>query len=166
LAHSLCLFVLTWKNKRSLDMAQRNINGEQYEAFLIRGDLNGGPVPVAFASGVTISGVTIGAEVEISNDSGNPVPTEPLGIPLVARQLTAGSGSTNTALTSGCTRISMKAIGADIRYAIGSSPQTASGTSHFIGNGERLDLAMPATPNIAVLRNGSTDGTLELTELS
>ena len=28
-------------------MAQRIINGEQYEALLIRGDLNGGPVPVA-----------------------------------------------------------------------------------------------------------------------
>ena len=27
-------------------MAQRVINGEQYEAFLIRGDLDGGPVPV------------------------------------------------------------------------------------------------------------------------
>jgi len=91
---------------------------------------------------------------------------EPLGIPAVARQLSAGSSSANTALTTTCRRISIKAIGADIRYAIGSSSQTASATSHFIGNGERLDLAVPATPNIAVLRNGSTDGTLELTELS
>lgn len=55
-------------------MAQRIINNEQYEALLIRGGLDGGPVPVAFASGVTISGVSIGAEVEIANDSGNPVP--------------------------------------------------------------------------------------------
>lgn len=55
-------------------MAQRVINGEQYEALLVRGDLNGGPVPVAFASGVTISGVTLGAEVEITNDSGSPLP--------------------------------------------------------------------------------------------
>ena len=55
-------------------MAQRIINGEQYEALLIRGDLNGGPVPVAFASGVTISGVTMSAEVEVINDSGNPLP--------------------------------------------------------------------------------------------
>jgi hypothetical protein len=104
--------------------------------------------------------------VEIKNDSGNPVPTEPLGIPAVARQLSAGSSSANTALTTTCRRISIKAIGADIRYAIGSTSQTASATTHFIGNGERLDLAVPATPNIAVLRNGSTDGTLELTELS
>jgi hypothetical protein len=27
-------------------MAQRIINGEQYEAFVIKGDVNGGPVPV------------------------------------------------------------------------------------------------------------------------
>ena len=87
-------------------------------------------------------------------------------MPGVARQLSADSSSANTALTSACRRISIKAVGADIRYAIGSSSQTASATSHFIGNGERLDLAVPATPNIAVIRNGSTSGTLELTELS
>jgi len=172
-------------------MAQRIFNNEQYEAVLIRGGLDGGPVPVSFASGVTISGVTIGAEVEVTNDSGNPLPVsdaggsltvdgpltdtelrassvevEPLGLPAVARQLTASSGSANTALTSTCRRISMKAIGADIRYAIGSTSQTASATTHFIGNGERLDLAVPETPNIAVIRGGSTDGTLELSELS
>jgi hypothetical protein len=55
-------------------MAQRIIGGEQYEGFLIRGDINGGPVPVIFASGITISGVTLGAEVEVTNDSGNPLP--------------------------------------------------------------------------------------------
>lgn len=90
---------------------------------------------------------------------------EPLGIPSVARQLAAGSASANTALTSTCRRVSVRAVGADIRYAIGSSSQTASATSHFIANGERLDLAVPATPNIAVIRNASTDGTLEVTEL-
>jgi hypothetical protein len=104
--------------------------------------------------------------VEIKNDVGNPVPVEPLGIPAVARQLAAGSASANTALTSTCRRISVRAVGADIRYAIGSASQTASATSHFIANGERLDLAVPATPNIAVIRNASTSGTLELTELS
>jgi hypothetical protein len=93
------------------------------------------------------------------------VPTEPLGIPGVARQLTAGSASVNTALTSTCRRISMRAVGADIRYSIGGSSQTASGTSHLIGIGERLDVGVPATPNIAVIRNGSTNGTLEVTEL-
>jgi hypothetical protein len=95
----------------------------------------------------------------------DPMPTEPLGVPGVARQLAAGASSVNTALTSTCRRISMRAVGADIRYAIGSSSQTASATSHLIGIGERLDVAVPATPNIAAIRNASTSGTLELTEL-
>lgn len=90
---------------------------------------------------------------------------EPLGAPGVARQLSAGSASANTALTTTCRRVSMRAVGADIRYSIGSSSQTATSTSHLIANGERLDLAVPATPNIAVLRNAGTNGTLELTEL-
>lgn len=90
---------------------------------------------------------------------------EPLGIPSVARQLAAGSASVNTTLTSTCRRISIRAVNANIRYAIGSTAQTASATSHFIADGERLDLALPATPNIAVIRNATTDGTLEVTEL-
>jgi len=84
--------------------------------------------------------------------------------PGVARQLAAGSTSTNTALTNSCQRISILATGADIRYLIGSSSQTASATSHYIAAGERLDLGLPTTPNIAVIRAGSINGTLELTE--
>lgn len=91
---------------------------------------------------------------------------EPLGVPGVARQLTAGAASANTALTVGVARISMYARSADIRYAIGSSSQTASATSHFIAAGERLDIDVPSTPNIAVIRAGTTDGTLEITELT
>ena len=90
---------------------------------------------------------------------------EPLGVPGVARQLTAGSASANTALTAGVSRISMRAVGADIRYRVGPASQTATATSHFIANGERLDIAVPQTANIAVIRNASTDGTLEVTEL-
>jgi len=78
-------------------MAQRIINGEQYEALLIRGDLNGGPVPVAFASGVTISGVTMSAEVEVMNDSGNPLPiVQGLSIPEDDYIALSYSGSTLT----------------------------------------------------------------------
>jgi hypothetical protein len=90
---------------------------------------------------------------------------EPLGIPGVARQLTATSTSANTALTTTVSRISMRAVGADIRYRVGAGAQTATATSHFIGNGERLDIAVPQNANIAVLRNATTDGTLEVTEL-
>lgn len=90
---------------------------------------------------------------------------EPLGQPGVARQLSVTSSSANTALTTTCRRISVFARGADIRFAIGSTSQTASSTSHYIANGERLDLVVPATPNIAVIRAGSIDGTLEVMEL-
>ena len=90
---------------------------------------------------------------------------EPLGIPGLARQLAAGSTSANTALTGGVFRISIRAVGADIRFSIGPSAQTATATSHFIANGERLDFAVPNGANIAVLRNATTDGTLEVTEL-
>lgn len=119
-----------------------------------------GKLPALSSGKIPVVGPLTDTELRASS-----VDVEPLGIPAVARQLSAGSSSANTALTSTCRRISIKAIGADIRYAIGSSSQTASATTHFIGNGERLDLAVPATPNIAVIRNGSANGTLELTEL-
>ena len=90
----------------------------------------------------------------------------PLGQAGLARQLTAGSTTSNTALTAGVFRISMRAVGADIRFSIGTGTQTATTSSHFIANGERLDFAIPGAANIAVLRNGTTDGTLEVTELS
>jgi hypothetical protein len=91
---------------------------------------------------------------------------EPLGQPSVARQLAAGAASANTPLTTTCRRISVRAVGADIRYMIGAAAQTANAdTSHFIANDERLDLAVPASANIAVIRDATTDGVLELTEL-
>lgn len=93
------------------------------------------------------------------------VRTEELGQLGVARQLAAGASSANTALTSTCRRISIHARSGNIRFAIGSSGQTASATSHYIAQGERLDLAVPATPNIAVIRADATDCTLEVTEL-
>ena len=74
--------------------------------------------------------------------------------------------SSNTALTTSVNRISMRAVGADIRYSVGIGTQTANGnTSHFIANGERLDIAVPGNANIAVIRDGTVNGTLELTEL-
>lgn len=90
---------------------------------------------------------------------------EPLGAPGAARQLAAGSTTANTALSAGVFRVSMRATGADIRFAIGSGSQTATTTSHFIANGERLDFAVPPGANIAVIRAGTTNATLELTEL-
>ena len=110
-----------------------------------------------------------------------------LRVPGVARQLAAGASSVNTALTIGCQRISIFAT-ADIRYSLGTTAQTANGnTSHFIKSGERLELDVPQhvdtsatgspasqanntnlgnflASNIAVIRDGSSSGVLELTE--
>ena len=82
-----------------------------------------------------------------------------------ARQLAAGASSANTALTATVSRVSIRAVGADIRFSIGTSAQTASASSHFIADGERLELRIPEGANIAVIRNASTSGVLELSEL-
>jgi hypothetical protein len=60
----------------------------------------------------------------------------------------------------------MHARGADIRYAVGTGAQTASAASHFIAAGERLDIDVPANAQIAAIRAGAIDGTLELSELA
>ena len=85
--------------------------------------------------------------------------------PVTARQLAAGAASANTALTATVRIISIRAVGADIRYSIGTSAQTATTTSHFIAQNERLTLVIPSGANIGVIRNASTNGTLELSEL-
>jgi hypothetical protein len=88
---------------------------------------------------------------------------EPLGIPTVARQLAATTTSANTTLTANISRISIRARFADIRYVVGVGAQTANAsTSHFIANGERLDIA------VAVIReSGATvNGSLAVTELN
>jgi hypothetical protein len=97
------------------------------------------------------------------------VPTGILLAAGVSRQLAVTSTSANTALTGGIRAISILARGGDVRFAIGNTSQTASGTSHYIASGERLDFDVSglSTPNIAVIRGPlNIDCTLELSELS
>lgn len=94
--------------------------------------------------------------------------TEPLGRPTVARQLAASTTSNSVVLTASCTRISIRARGADLRYVVGVGAQTANAsTSHFIGQDERLDIALLAGSTIAVIRDtaAAADGSLAITEL-
>jgi len=94
--------------------------------------------------------------------------TEPLGRPTVARQLAASTTSNSAVLTASCTRISIRARGADLRYVVGVGAQTANAsTSHFIGQDERLDIALLAGSTIAVIRDtaATADGSLAITEL-
>lgn len=94
--------------------------------------------------------------------------TDPLGIPSVARQLTVSTTSASVALTATCKRISIRARGADMRYAVGTGAQTASATtSHFIAQDERLDIAIPLNCTIAAIREAAAtaNGSLAITEL-
>lgn len=120
------------------------------------------------SSTVSLTGpVTVSNEVEIKNDSGSPVPTEPLGIPTISRQLTVTSTSSSVNLTTTCKRISIRARSAPMRFVVGTGSQTATTTSHFIGQDERLDLAIPLNGVIAAIRDtaATSDGTLTISEL-
>lgn len=94
---------------------------------------------------------------------------ESLGTPLLARQATASASNTNVVLTASCTRVSIHCRGANARYVVGSAAQTANATtSHFIADGERLDISLPASPNIAFIRDSAatSNATIEITELT
>lgn len=105
--------------------------------------------------------------IKVENVNGERVETEPLGIPTVARVINITTGTTNTALTSGIKRISIRASGTNAFYAVGSGSQTATLSGHFIANGERLDVGVPSSaPNIAVICVSGNSGVLYLSELN
>ena len=82
-----------------------------------------------------------------------------------AKQLSVlSTASAYKILTSTTRRVSIKAVGADMRYAFGGSTIEATTTSHYIADGERLDFACPEGTYIAVETVSGT-GDLEITEL-
>jgi hypothetical protein len=99
---------------------------------------------------------------------------EVLGEVGAAKQRSATTTSANIVLTSTTRRVSIKAVGADMRYVIGdpefntATPPVAqiqaTTTSHYIADGERLDFACPEGSAIAVETVSGT-GALEITEL-
>lgn len=101
-----------------------------------------------------------------NNTQRRPLYTIPFGQPTAARQLAAGASSASTALTAGTKAISIRAITADIRFVVGVGTQTANAaSSHFITQNERLNFRVPEGASIGIIRDASTSGTLELTEL-
>ena len=94
-----------------------------------------------------------------------PLPTDPLGTPGVARTITAGATAGSDALTATVTRVSLSAQGGAVRFTIDGTTATAAAPAHFIGDGERLDIRVPAGTTISAIRV-STDATLEVTELT
>jgi len=118
------------------------------------------------ASSLTIAGAPSLTDAQLRASRVN---VEPLGIPGTARQQATTTTSANIALTSGVARISVFARLQPLRYLVGSSSQTANNaTSHYLAAGERIDIDVPATPNIAVIRasDATGDGAAEITELS
>ena len=83
-----------------------------------------------------------------------------------AKQLSVlSTASAYKILTSTTKRVSIKAVGADMRYEFGTTTAVeATTTSHYIADGERLDFACPEGSYIAVETISGT-GTLEITEL-
>ena len=99
--------------------------------------------------------------------SGSGLATEPLGQPGAATSITVTTVSANVALSATVRRVSLKARTCDMRYVVGAVAQTALATSHFIEAGERLDIAVPASANIAAIRDSAAtaNGILCITEL-
>ena len=92
---------------------------------------------------------------------------EPLGQPSTAIRVSALATSSRVQLSAGIYRVSIKAVGADIRYSLGASAVlTASATTdHYISDGERLDIMVQPSFYIAAIRLGSSNGVLEITQL-
>jgi hypothetical protein len=113
-----------------------------------------------------LSGISTGNST--GDSTGGRLLVETLGVPTVARQLTAGATSSNTILTTTCRRISILPIGGAIRFAVGVDDETTASatTSHYIKDGERLDFSVPGNSWIAIIRVGSSDVPVEITELT
>ena len=92
-----------------------------------------------------------------------------IGRPLTARQQSTTTASANIVLAPSVGRISLFARVSPLRYVVGSNAQTANAaTSHYLAAGASIDLGLPGTPNIAVIRasDATQDGAAEITELS
>lgn len=86
-----------------------------------------------------------------------------LGTP---RQQPVTSTSASITLTSTCKAVSLVALTADVCFRVGSGAQTAVTTDHYLQSGERIDIAVAASSSIGVIRAGSTDGVLRISELA
>lgn len=89
------------------------------------------------------------------------LPVDSLGTPGTPRVQATGSTAANLALTATCRRVSMYAT-AGAWYSISG---TATTSSHFIAEGERLDFDVPASTTISVLQDTAA-GSIRVTELA
>jgi len=126
-----------------------------------------GDVSLAALENITVNVETSGGLTNTELRA-SPVTVEPLGKVGAARKIPSSTISTRVTLAAGCKRISIRARGCDIRYAVGDGTVTANAsTSHFIAQDERLDIAVSSGASIAAVRESLAvvDGILEITEL-
>ena len=92
--------------------------------------------------------------------------TEILGIPVAAHQLTATITSQALVLSSDVTRISIKSTTGNIRFSL--TGTASSTTSHYVGETERIDIAVPIGSTFNYIRDNAetTNQTIEITELT
>jgi hypothetical protein len=97
------------------------------------------------------------------------LPVEPLGIAGEPRKITVSVTSQSQTLTATCKRISIRAVGCNMRYVSGIGAQTANAlSSHYIAQDERLDWRVRTGSSIAAIRDSlsTTNGVLEITEIT
>jgi hypothetical protein len=95
---------------------------------------------------------------------------ENASFPTVARRSTTTVTSQNTVLSSGIRAVTLHAVTAACRVALGTGVQTANAsTSIYLSAGQVVTYTTPldGPANIAVIRDtaAATDGVLEITEL-
>lgn len=133
----------------------------------VNGTVELGNTSLAALENITVNVETTGGLTDAELRA-SPVTVEPLGRVTAARKIPSSTISTRVTLTVGCKRVSVRARGCDIRYAVGDNTVTAdASTSHFIAQDERLDIAVTGSDSIAAVRESLAvvDGILEITEL-
>lgn len=118
------------------------------------------PVIPRFALADPVTGEPMGS---IGSGAAGALSVNTLGRPTVARKIVTTPTSASVTLTTGVLRISMLAVGADIRYNLGAA---ASPTTHLIASGERLDIAVTSGAVLHAIQSGAVAGTLEISELA
>lgn len=87
-----------------------------------------------------------------------------LGAP---KRVAAEAASARVQLSTSAVRgVSVTAVGANVRFALGGSDVTATATSHYLPEGQGRDFRVEPGQYIAAIRADSTDGVLEITELA
>lgn len=145
-----------------------NISGEN-DSELVKAVLTAEMPNGAYTNINATSGGNLKVSMEEFDPNFGKLPVETEGTPTVARSTASTDTSTNIALTSSVRRIAIYARTVDIRYKVGTGAQVANAsTSHYLPKNTRVLMALPSTPNIAVIRDSleSTNGLVEITELT